>query len=332
MTFPLVSIILPTYNRAEWLPKSIGSVLNQTYQSWELIIWDDGSADATQEVLQQFQNKDNRIRCFRAENHGKSFALNQALKYAEGEFIAFLDDDDEWVPEKIQIQVDIMCRYPQIDLLFTNFHNRNSTTEQVKNYFEHVGSILERLETKELSAGLFLIASGIPESLLITNFVLPSSTIIKKDCYEKVGNFNEQLRVGEDLEYWWRMSLEQYLFAYADALLLTRNKHPNSASSFSPRTYLSLLKTLEHCSQRAQEHGREDLQAYFKPAFLNAWQQLILLYGMQNVRTKALNAFAKSTRYGLALRSVYLFVAAMFGRSFIESVQKHRYGILRRFS
>jgi glycosyltransferase involved in cell wall biosynthesis len=322
MDFPLVSIILPTYNRAEWLPKSIGSVLEQTYKSWELIIWDDGSQDNTQEVVKMFLNKEPRIHYYQAKNNGKSYAVNQALQKADGEYIAFLDDDDQWYAEKLLLQVDIMKKHREIDLLFTNFYNINLATGKKGIYFDQTKSVIEKLGTKELSQEIFLITAGIPEQLLKTNFALPSSTILKRSCYLRTGDFNEQLRNIHDLEYWWRMGLQNCQFAYTTSILLNRNKPPNSLSSNNVLTYLDLLKALDFCYEEALQFGRKDLLLFFKPAYQSAWQQIIRLYALQGDRINAIKTFNKSISQGLCWRSIYLVIGAIIGPAFINMLRK----------
>jgi len=110
-----VSIILPTYNRGHLLPRAIESVLAQTFSNWELIIWDDGSTDATQEVMNGF--RDSRIHYSCADNHGQAYALNQAFQLAHGDYIAFLDDDDQWVENKLECQLESFANYPSLDIV-----------------------------------------------------------------------------------------------------------------------------------------------------------------------------------------------------------------------
>lgn len=105
----LVSIIMPSWNTGRFIAESIQSVINQTYKNWELIIVDDCSTDNTDEVIAKFN--DNRIRCFKNEkNSGAAVTRNKAIREAKGEWIAFLDSDDLWFPEKLEKQINFMKR------------------------------------------------------------------------------------------------------------------------------------------------------------------------------------------------------------------------------
>ena len=100
MKNPTVSVIIPTYNRAHLVGRAIKSVLNQTYRDFEIIVVDDGSTDNTKDIIKEFQKKDKRIKYIPYEkNKGGSAARNTGIKAAKGEYIAFLDSDDEWAYE-----------------------------------------------------------------------------------------------------------------------------------------------------------------------------------------------------------------------------------------
>ena len=108
MNYPKVSVIIPTYNRQKLLPKAIKSVLNQTFKNFELIIVDDGLTDNTKEIIKEFQKRDPRIKYIWQENFGAPAGpKNTGIKNSKGEYIAFLDDDDEWLPEKLERVIEI---------------------------------------------------------------------------------------------------------------------------------------------------------------------------------------------------------------------------------
>lgn len=313
MNTPLVSIILPTYNRSSWLPQSIGSVISQTYRSWELIVWDDGSMDNTRDVV--FSYQDNRVNYYYDDNHGKSYALNKSLSLANGQYIAILDDDDQWFPEKLSQQVEAMEKHPEVDLLFSDFNNINLANQIEEPYFSKKNKILQNLNLRELSKRVYLVTAGIPEQLLISNFILPSSILMRRTTYVKTGNFNEQLRNGEDLEYWWRIGLSKAQFAYYDEILLNRFKPPNSLSSISEITYLNHINALNFCYEETLQNHQGKLIPYFHLAYKTSWNQLLRLYASNGQTEQARIAFKKLIRYGLTWQSFYFLLGAFTCRN-----------------
>ena len=118
---PRISVIIPTYNRAHHLKAAVSSVLNQTYTDLELIIVDDGSTDATREVGEQFCHLDNRVRYLYQNNGGPSAARNMGIRAARGDFIAFLDSDDYWMPIKLAEQLAIAEQDARIGVVYCNW-------------------------------------------------------------------------------------------------------------------------------------------------------------------------------------------------------------------
>ena len=128
---PKVSVIIPTYNRAELLKVAIASVLSQTYKDFEIIVIDDASHDNTQELLTSL--KDKRIRYIRHETNKRiSAARNTGIVNSHGNYIAFLDDDDEWLPEKLQLQVDFLENSPPIiGVVYTGFYKIDKASGKI---------------------------------------------------------------------------------------------------------------------------------------------------------------------------------------------------------
>jgi glycosyltransferase involved in cell wall biosynthesis len=117
MEQPLVSIILPTYNRAKLLPRTLESVLGQSYSNWELIVVDDGSEDETPKVLESFARRHGAIFFFRKPHSGVATTLNFGLKLARGKFVTFLGSDDEYLPPHLELRVKFMKAHSDIDLI-----------------------------------------------------------------------------------------------------------------------------------------------------------------------------------------------------------------------
>ena len=136
MNCPLVSIITPCYNSEKFISESILSVLNQTYSNWELIIVDDASTDSSAIIVSDFALKDTRIHFIQLEkNSGTGVARNKALEQAKGDYIAFLDADDLWKPEKLQKQLDFMQEH-QLPFSFSYYECINEAGEQLNKRVE----------------------------------------------------------------------------------------------------------------------------------------------------------------------------------------------------
>lgn len=203
----LVSIIIPTYNRAEFLPRSINSVINQTYKNWELIIVDDRSTDNTLQLVKKYAEKDKRIKYIKnTHKKGPAGAKNQGIEIAKGELLAFLDSDDEWLKDKLDIQINYLLRNPQIKL---------------------VGSdswiILNKQKTKfsERFDSINLNKQAVIETI-IKDFDLwmQTSTIIAyREIFKKLGLFRENLIRCEDVEMWLKIS-RKFDIGYIDSQLI----------------------------------------------------------------------------------------------------------------
>ena len=116
---PKVSVLMPVYNEEKYISEAIESVLNQTFNDWELIIVNDGSTDNTQKIAEKYTKEDKRITLINhKKNEYKSSALNNGIKYSKGEYICYLDGDDMYLKNKLKFQVNYMEKYPKIDMLY----------------------------------------------------------------------------------------------------------------------------------------------------------------------------------------------------------------------
>jgi glycosyltransferase involved in cell wall biosynthesis len=185
----LVSIIIPTFNRSQLLVRAITSVINQKYTNWELIIVDDGSTDETKEVVEKFQEV-TKISYFKIENSGVSAARNHGIKLALGEWVAFLDSDDEWLPNKLSLQVE--------EVLKNNFRLIHGNEIWIRN-----GKRVNQKKIHEKSGG------EIFKQCLHLCLISPSAVIIKKELLEEHNGFNEELIVCEDYDLWLKITSKE---------------------------------------------------------------------------------------------------------------------------
>jgi glycosyltransferase involved in cell wall biosynthesis len=213
MSTPLISIIIPTYNRSALIGESIQSVLNQSYTHWELIIVDDGSDDDTQQVVSNF--RDERI-SYHSIAHCGIFGKvrNEGLRRANGEYVAFLDSDDLWRADKLAMQVDLMRQYPEIFFVFTNVTIFGSRAfDSPPDYDElFVGSILLSM-------------------LEETRFVFYPSTLLfrKKIILDRIGMMDEALSYGTDTKYFLNMC-QYFKGAFTNKRLVEIRRHDHSTT------------------------------------------------------------------------------------------------------
>jgi len=208
---PLISVIIPTFNRAHLLRRAVKSVLNQTYARFEVIIINDGSSDDTKEVISQFD--DERIRYKNQKNKGVSAARNKGIMLARGEYIAFLDDDDEWFPRKLERQVHAFARAPKkVGLVYTGFK-------------------FKIFDSSMLPPNFLLTRNGNVHRHLfsIDSCAIPSIIMVRKSCFEKCGKFNENLLAGEDRDFGFRLS-SMFWFKYIPEVLVIKYEMPGSLS------------------------------------------------------------------------------------------------------
>lgn len=195
MSNPYFSIIIPTFNRASLLRKAIESVLFQTYPEWELIIIDDGSTDNTKEIIQKYS--DNRIIYIYQQNKERSSARNNGIKHAKGKYICFLDSDDHFLPERLElIHKYIMEKNEAVALFYTAI------------CFEKNGIVNER-EQLEFSSD-----SNIYDYIIQAIIGVPQVCMHKKIL--EIKSFNEKFCIGEDMELWLQVAHEYPLIYIKD--------------------------------------------------------------------------------------------------------------------
>lgn len=184
---PFFSIILPTYNRAHFLPKAIESVLTQTFKDWELIIVDDGSTDNTKEVVANYQ--DSRIRYIYQKNQERSAARNNGIDQAKGNYICFLDSDDYYLQEKLK-----------------NFHDAISSSNQSDAVW-YDGLISESEKGRKVVSLPQKNSDETLHEFLLFHPIGPYQVCTPINRLKK-NKFNQTLRIGEDVELWLRMAEE----------------------------------------------------------------------------------------------------------------------------
>ena len=222
---PQVSVLLSVYNGEKYLAEAIETVLGQTYSSIELLVINDGSTDATEEVVKRYGD---RVRYFSQANEGQPSALNIGIAKVKSPYIAFLDADDLYLPDKIALQVDFLEKNSDIDFVF--------------------GSV-EQFFCNELSQAKrenWICPSGISLGYLA------AAGLFKRDCFERAGLFNQEYRIGSFIDWFMRAEEVGLKHGLIPNLVLRRRIHGNNTGMNSPNAKKSYVQIVTAALKRRQ--------------------------------------------------------------------------------
>lgn len=210
---PRVSVIIPAYNSARFLPRALASVFAQTRNDYEIVVVDDGSTDNTPELAASYGN---RIRYFRQENGGAASARNAGAGEARGELLAFLDADDEWMPDKLEAQVAFMDVHPGAAMSFTDMSHCESGRKVHDSYLHERGY-------RHVSGGRIF------RNLLCECFIFTPTVIIRREAFLRAGLFDVSLRTCEDVDLWLRVA-DAGEIGFIDRPLAVRHDHSSNTT------------------------------------------------------------------------------------------------------
>jgi Glycosyltransferases involved in cell wall biogenesis len=191
---PLISVVIPTFNRRCTVERAIISALGQSYQSIEVVVVDDGSLDGTEEVLSRFKS-DARFKYLYQQNRGQSAARNKGIAASAGELIAFLDSDNYWDVDKLASQLEYWDLNRGYDILYSEVTHLYDNGETLPG------------DSRKRHSGMIL------KKLLLSNFITNNTVLVPRRCFDELGAFDESLRIAEDYDLWLRFST-RYTFLY----------------------------------------------------------------------------------------------------------------------
>ena len=227
---PLVSCIIPVYNGERFLREALDSVFTQTWRPIDVIVVDDGSTDATPEVLAQYPHP---IRILQQANAGPARARNQGLTAAKGDFIAFQDADDLWVPHKLTCQMERFLARPELELCVGH----------LQNFWEpELREAEERLKNHELARPR--PAWG------------PPLMLARRSLFDRVGYFNESLRIGEDTDWQFRAREKGVIWEMLADVLVLRRRHGRNLTANWAAGHGGLAAMLKRSLDRRRDPGK----------------------------------------------------------------------------
>lgn len=288
MSMPLVSVIMPCYNSAAHLNEAIDSVLSQDYPNIELIVVDDGSTDTSPDILRQYGDK---IRVIFQANSGPAAARNTGMRAATGAYIAFNDSDDIWLPGKLSAQIALLEARPELGLCYTGWIVWDQI-QPLADILAKQPQVSPELLVPGLSGWLYL-------KLLAVCYIHTTTALLRKSLLQQVGYFNEMFLIGEDHDYWLRISqycqvakLQRAYSVYRDnPVSITKKLH---AKNYSLLVLESNLKQFGLQCPSGNSISQQQANRYLG--------QRHFIYGYQAMlnrnRAVAFDAFRHSLKYG----------------------------------
>ncbi|MFG6106325.1 glycosyltransferase [Leptothoe sp. EHU-05/26/07-4] len=249
---PSISVVIPAYNAARFLPEVIQSVLDQTYQDWELLVIDDGSTDNTATLVNKYCQLDSRIRLITTENGGVSAARNLGVELATTELIAFLDSDDLWLPDKLSVHVDYMNTHPEIGVSFAR-------VELIDPDGKSTGKLTANI-SKDLQSYTFFYTNPT---------VTTSNVVIRKCIFQSLGGFDKSIKYSEDIDLLFRIAFQSHwTIEGIDKVLIQYRLHSSGLSSDIMKMKEGWIQLMDKARKEApnlvDEHYRAAEAAHFQ--------------------------------------------------------------------
>jgi glycosyltransferase involved in cell wall biosynthesis len=289
-----VDVVLPTFNRPDFLVKAIRSVLDQTHQDFQLIVVDDFSVQNSEEIVRSFQ--DERIKFYRHDTQrGEGGARNTGIINSRSEYIAFIDDDDQWEPEKLKLQLAIIeDSAPDLGLVYTSFEAING----------------DKIVWRKIATS----RGYVYHDMLRRNLIGATSTVlVKRACIDRVGLFNDSIPYGVDHDLWLRIS-RYYRIEYVAIPMVRYSVHPERLSNNLDIVFRGFEERLNRYPECINEHSRycSDQYVFFGAMFslkgnLKLGRQLFL---------SALKL------YPYSLRTYFNLILSFFGSEIYKKVKE----------
>ncbi len=281
------SIVIPAYNAENYISQSLDSLIKQSFRNWEAIIVNDGSSDHTEEIALNYCKTDNRIKLINQPNKGVSIARNRAITAATGDILAFLDADDLWPPDKLEVSINEMKKF-DVDLIFTSSKHFTNDKNTVK---LNLKVIEETLGGKE----------GY-NYLLFENPLVMSSVVVKKKAVEKVSCFDENLQVCEDYHLWLKLAKYGYRLRGSNKTFTYYRRHEKQATKNILLMWCKRKEVIRKISQSSDNKSKHmlacaycDRKAYMYYLNENRWS---------NAKEIAIS-FAKENNHNILHNIIY---------------------------
>jgi|SRR5581483_10845132 len=309
---PTVSIVMPVLNGERFVGEAIRSILAQSYRNYELIVVDDGSTDNTRQLVMAFGGKLNLQYVRHESPRGIAPSMNDGIRHATGDLIAFLDHDDAWFPEFLMTQVTYLQEHPDVGMVHSDFQTIDAQ-----------GAVLE--DSVAVCRGRTRPSGNVFRDLFMDSFIVGNSVLIRKECFASLGLFDESLRWG-DYHMWLRIA-RHYKVDYVGKVLTIYRQHvTQSTRSVSAGradgdsvALMAIKKILELCPEIRTELGEKTIRHRMAALYYDMAYQWLTNEHMSNAR----HYLAKALRLWPAnLRFLRLYGATLLRPSHVRALRQ----------
>jgi glycosyltransferase involved in cell wall biosynthesis len=306
-----ISAVIPAYNSAKFIRAAISSIQAQTSKVDQIIVVDDGSTDNTEQVVKEFSKA---VIYHKQVNQGPSAARNKGIELASGDWIAFLDADDQWTTDKTAKQIQTLQAYPELHLLagdMTEIDNDDQLVTKSVLAKHHLLENFQHLAGKPIPNAL--------AALVKKNFIPTGTVLVKRQTLLEAGMFNAEIRFGEDLELWAKIATHHPITCLPDILML-RRQHGNNATQANERILIDLAKVMDSIRSYAKQ---QLIEQSVNPDHLVAEAYWTLGYWHFNFgkRREAARAFAASLKQQFKLNSLVFFLSSFLPNPLISAIR-----------
>lgn len=301
---PRVSVVIPTYNSGAIAVEAVESVLAQTYQDLEIVVVDDGSTDNTEQAIRQFGD---RVRYLKQENQGVSAARNTGIKHSRGEYIAFLDSDDLWAPDKLAEEVPWLDADPTLGLVYCDWAVVSGADVLHASYLEN------------LPASSGYVFDGLVQS----GFILTSGVVVRRTCLEDVGDFDKALAIAQDYDLWLRISY-RWKVQLVTKRLFTKRNLDGSLSSNLAKTAQERITLFQKILRKLPSMPPRSRRLVHRQMALNYWDVGYERFDGLFLRDARRNFFSSLLHEPTNVKSLAYFAATFLPPFLVRTIKARR--------
>jgi len=306
-----ISAIIPAYNSQDFILDAIKSIQNQTHPIDEIIVIDDGSTDNTQQLI---QSQTKNIIYLKQDNQGPSAARNAGIKLAKGDWIAFLDADDQWTSDRIEKQLDALSLSPELHLLAGDMQEIDLDNKVITQSVLAKHSLLEPFQINQSRP----IHNALAQ-LVTKNFIPTGTVLVKRSTVLEAGLFNINIRFGEDLELWAKIAAKHPITCLPEILML-RRLHQQNATNATAAMLADLVNVMQSISLYAQDTlSKQNINS--NKLVAEAWNNLGYWNFVNHDYQQAKQAFWNALNKKINKRSITYLIACLLPKTLINSIR-----------